>query len=198
MLVKKKDGSLTFCIDYREVNATTQKDIYPLPRTYMCLDAMPGAQWFSTFDLRSSYHQVAMKPDDADKTAFICREGQFKFTAMPFGLWNAGATFQRSSDMIMTGLAYEVCFVYLDDAIVFSSTFEEHFTRLWLVLSKLRDAGLKLKPRKCTMLQKQVSFMGHVVSGKGIETDPETVQVVADWPVPVNLREVRSFVGLCS
>ena len=198
VLVKKKDGSLRCCIDYRQVNATTRKDAYPLPRTDMCLDAMSGAQWFSTFDLRSSYHQVAMKPEDADKTAFICREGQFKFTTMPFGLCNAGATFQRLMDMIMAGLAYEVCLVYLDDVIVFSSTVEEHFTRLRLVLSKLRDAGLKLKPSKCRLLQKQVSFLGHVVSGEGIETDPEKVRVVADWPVPVNLREVRSFVGLCS
>jgi len=108
------------------------------------------------------------------------------------------ATFQRLIDMIMAGLAYEVCLVYLDGVIVFSSTFEEHFTRLRLVLSKLRDAGLKLKPSKCSLLQKQVSFLGHVVSGEGIKTDPEKVRVVADWPVPVNLREVRSFVGLCS
>ena len=117
----------------------------------MCLDAMSGAQWFSTFDLRSSYHQAAMKPGDADKTAFIRREGQFKFTTIPFGLCNTGATFQRLMDMIMAGLAYEVCLVYLDDVIVFSSTVEEHFTRLRLVLSKLRDSGLKLKPSKCSL-----------------------------------------------
>ena len=198
VLVKKKDGSLRCCIDYRQVNAATRKDAYPLPRTDMCLDAMSGARWFSTFDLRSSYHQVAMKPEDADKTAFICKEGQFKFTTMPFGLCNAGATFQQQMDMLMAGLAYEVCLVYLDDVIVFSSSVEEHIKRLRLVLSKLRDAGLKLKPSKCSLLQKQVSFLGHVVSGEGIRTDVEKGRVVADWPVPVNLREVRSFVGLCS
>jgi len=119
VLVKKKDGSLRCCIDYRQVNAATRKDAYPLPRTDMCLDAMSGARWFSTFDLRSSYHQVAMKPEDADKTAFICKEGQFKFTTMPFGLCNAGATFQRLMDMLMAGLTYEVCLLYLDDMIVF-------------------------------------------------------------------------------
>jgi len=139
-----------------------------------------------------------MKPEDADKTAFICKEGQIKFTTMPFGLCNAGATFQRMMDMLMAGLAYEVCLVYLADVIVFSSSVEEHIKRLRLVLSKQRDAGLKLKPSKCSLLQKQVSFLGHVVSGEGIRTDPEKVRVVADWPVPVNLREVRSFVGLCS
>ena len=125
VLVKKKDGSLRCCIDYRQVNAATRKDAYPLPRTDVCLDAMSGARWFSTFDLRSSYHQVAMKPDDADKTAFICREGQFKFTTMPFNLCNAGATFQRLMDIIMAGLAYEVCLLYLDDVIVFSSSIED-------------------------------------------------------------------------
>ena len=197
VLVKKKDGTLRCCIDYRQVNAVTKKDAYPLPRTDMCLDAMAGARWFSTFDLRSSYHQVAMEPDDADKTAFICREGQFKFKTMPFGLCNAGATFQRLMDMVMAGLAFDICLVYLDDVIVFSSTVEGHFERLRSVLSRLCNAGLKLKPSKCRLLQKHVSFLGHVVSEDGIGTDPEKVRAIMEWPTPINLREVRSFVGLC-
>jgi len=157
VLVKKKDGSLRCCVDYRQLNTATRKDAYPLPRTDMCLDAMSGARWFSAFDLRSSYHQVAMKEEDSDKTAFICREGQFKFKTMPFGLCNAGATFQRLMDMVMSGLAFEVCLVYLDDVIVFSTTIDEHFRRLSAVLTRLRDAGLKLKPSKCRLLQKHVA-----------------------------------------
>jgi len=198
VLVKKKDGSLRCCVDYRQLNSLTKKDAYPLPRTDMCLDAMSGARWFSTFDLRSSYHQVAMKEEDSEKTAFICREGQFKFTTMPFGLCNAGATFQRLMDMVMSGLAFEVCLVYLDDVIVFSSTMDEHFDRLRSVLTRLKGAGLKLKPSKCRLLQKHVAFLGHIVSENGISTDPDKVRAVTDWPVPTNLREVRSFVGLCS
>jgi len=164
----------------------------------MCLDAMSGARWFSTFHLKSSYHQVAMKEEDSDKTAFICREGQFKFKTMPFGLCNAGATFQRLMDMVISGLAFEVCLVYLNDVIVFSTTIDEHFRQLSAVLTRLRDAGLKLKPSKCRLLQNHVAFLGHIVSENGISTDPEKVRAVADWPTPTNLREVRSFVGLCS
>ena len=198
VLVKKKDGSLRCCVDYRQLNSLTRKDAYPLPRTDMCLDAMSGARWFSTFDLRSSYHQVAMEEEDSDKTAFVCREGQFKFKTMPFGLCNAGATFQRLMDMVMSGLAFEVCLVYLDDVIVFSSTMDEHFQRLTAVLTRLRDTGLKLKPSKCQLLQKHVAFLGHIVSEDGVSTDPEKVRAIMDWPTPDNLREVRSFVGLCS
>ena len=198
VLVKKKNGSLRCCVDYRQLNSATRKGAYPLPRTDMCLDAMSGARWFSTFDLRSSYHQVAMNEEDSDKTAFICREGQFKFKTMPFGLCNAGATFQRLMDMVMSGLAFEVCLVYLDDVIVFSTTIDEHFRRLSAVLTRLRDAGLKLKPSKCRLLQKHVAFLGHIVSENGVSTDPEKVRAVADWPAPTTLREVRSFVELCS
>ena len=194
VLVKKNDGTLRCCIDYRQVNSATKKDAYPLPRTDMCLDAMAGARWFSTFDLRSSYHQVAMEPKDANKTAFICREGQFRFKTMPFGLCNAGATFQRLMDMVMAGLAFDVCLVYLDDVIVFSATMEEHFVRLRSVLSRLREAGLSAK---CRLLQRHVCFLGHVVSESGVGTDPEKVMAITEWPVPTNLREVRSFVGLC-
>jgi len=198
VLVTKKDGSLRCCVDYQQLNTATRKDAYPLPRTDMCLDAMYGARWFSTFDLRSSYHQVAMKEEDSDKTAFICREGQFKFKTMPFGLCNVGATFQRLMDMVMSGLAFEVCLVYLDDVIVFSTTIDEHFRRLSAILTRLRDAGLKLKHSKYRLLQKHVAFLGHIVSANGISTNPEKVRAVADWPTPTNVRKVRSFVGLCS
>ena len=198
VLVKKKDGSLRCCVDYRQVNTLTKKDAYPLPRTDMCLDAMSGACWYSTFDLRSSYHQVVMKEEDSEKTAFICREGQFKFKTMPFGLCNAGATFQRLMDLVMSGLNFEVCLVYLDDVIVFSSTMNEHFDRLRVVLSRLKGAGLKLKPSKCHLLQKHVAFLGHIVSEGGVSTDPEKIRAVTEWPVPTHLREVRAFVGLCS
>ena len=107
VLVKKKDGSLRCYVDYRQLNSLTRKDAYPLPRTDMCLDAMSGARRFSTFDLRRSYHQVAMEDKDSDKTAFVCREGQFKFKTMPFGLRDAGATFQPWMYMVMSGLAFD-------------------------------------------------------------------------------------------
>ena len=158
---------------------------------------MAGAQWFSTFDLRSSYHQVELEPEDRDKTTFICRDGSFHFITMPFGLCNAGATFQRLMDVIMSGLAFEACLVYLDDIIVFSSTLDQHMDRLTAVLKRLQDAGLKLKPSKCDVLRKSVEFLGHIVSAGVIGPHPQKIAAVADWPPCENLRDLRAFLGLC-
>ena len=196
VLVKKKDGSYRCCIDYRQLNSVTKKDVYPLPRIDDCLDAMSSATLFSTFDLRSSYHQVQVAPQDRDKTTFICPRGMYRYRAMPFGLCNAGSTFQRLMDVIMSELHLDVCLVYLDDIILFSRTVDEHLERLVRVLSRLRAAGLKLKPEKCSLMQKSVSFLGHVVSGDGIATDPQKTKIVTDWPVPSSVKEVRSFLGL--
>jgi len=197
VLVRKKDGSTRCCIDYRQVNALTRKDAYPLPRTDACLDAMAGAVWFSVFDLRSSYHQVPLDPKSADATAFICSEGLFRYRTMPFGLCNAGATFQRLMDIVMSGLTYDICLTYLDDVIVFGSTIQEQFSRLRQVLERLQKAGLKLKPSKCSLLVKSVSFLGHTVSEGAIGVDYEKIRHVVEWPVPRTLRETRGFLGLC-
>ena len=196
VLVKKKDGSLRCCIDYRQLNSVTKKDVYPLPRIDDCLDAMSSASLFSTFDLRSSYHQVEVAPQDRDKTTFICPRGMYRYRTMPFGLCNAGATFQRLMDVVMSGLHLDVCLVYLDDIVVFSKTTEEHLERLVRILGRLQSAGLKLKPEKCCLMQRSVSFLGHVVSDQGIATDPEKTKMVTEWPVPNSVKEVRSFLGL--
>jgi len=196
VLAKKKDGTLRCCIDFRQLNDITRKDAYPLPRTDACLDAMSGSKFFSTFDLRSGFHQVAMAPEDADKTAFITRRGMFRFRTMPFGLCNAVATFQRLMDLTLSGLNLEICLAYLDDIIVFSSTPEHHLERLEKVLRRLQEANLKLKPSKCSLMQTEVSFLGHVVNGSGISTDPEKIKLIEQWPTPNNLRELRGFLGL--
>jgi hypothetical protein len=122
VLVRKKDGSYRCCIDYRQINTVTRQDAYPLPRIDVCLDVMAKAKWFSTFDLRSSYHQVSINANDRDNTAFICPRGMFRFRTMPFGLCNAGASFQRLMDFFLCGLHPEICLVYLDDIIVFSES----------------------------------------------------------------------------
>jgi len=138
---------------------------------------MASAKWFYTFDLRSSYHQVQVQECDLDKTAFICPPGMYRFKTMPFGLCNAGATFQRLMDIIMSGLNMNVCLVYLDDIICFSSTIEEHLESLTTVLQRLLSSGLKLKPEKCALFQKSVSFLGHVISDAGIGTDPKKIKI---------------------
>jgi len=198
VLVRKKDGALRFCVDYRAVNNVTYQDIYHLPCVDSCLDALHGAKWFSTLDLRSGYYNIPVSLQDRDKTAFVTPKGCSRFTVMPFGLTCAPGVFQRLMDMVLAGLSYETCLVYLDDVIVFGSTFEELSHRTEAVFQRIRDAKLKLKPSKCSFFRWEVSFLGFVVSAAGIETQPEKVKCIVDWPTPSNLHEVRSFMGICS
>jgi len=197
VLVTKRDGSIRFCVDYRKLNLITKKDVYPLPRIDTCLDTLSGAVWFSTFDLRSGFHQVKVHPRDSNKTTFICHRGTFRFPRMPFGLCNAPATFQRLMDTVLMGLNFDICLAYLDDIIVFSRDLPSHMERLERLFQRLREANLKLKPSKCHMLQKSVAFLGYTVSGEGISTDPSKIEAVENWPTPTNLRQSRAFVGLC-
>ena len=196
VLAKKRDGTLRCCIDYRQLNAVTRKDVYPLPRINDCLDTMASASYFSTFDLRSSYHQVEVALQDRDKTTFICPRGMYRYKTMPFGLCNAPSTFQRLMDVALSGLHLEVCLVYLDDIIIFSKSVDEHLERLVRVLDRLRSAKLKLKPEKCSLFQRSISFLGHVISAEGVATDPAKTKAVSEWPVPTSVKEVRSFLGL--
>lgn len=198
VIVKKKDGTSRFCVDYRGLNELTRKDAYPLPRIDTCLDTLGGAKYFSTFDLRSGYHQIEMAVEDADKTSFVTRLGTFRFKVLPFGLCNAGASFQRVMDVALSGLNFEILLVYLDDIILFSESISSHLLRLEQLFQRLRFANLKLKPSKCYLLQTEVAFLGHQVSSQGIATDPFKIEMVKEWPVPKNLTEVRSFVGLAS
>jgi hypothetical protein len=142
VLVRKKDNSLRFCIDYRRLNEITYKDTYPLPRIESCLGALDGASWFSTLDLRSGYWQVRQDPRDADKTAFLTRRGCFRFKVLSFGLTNAPSLFQRLMDLVLSGLTWDTCLVYIDDIILFARDFDEHVRRLGLVLQRLREANL--------------------------------------------------------
>ena len=198
VLVRKKDGTLRFCVDYRKLNALTRKDAYPLPRIDDALDTLAGSKWFTTLDLISGYWQVEMSDDDREKTAFCTPDGLFEFNVMPFGLCNAPATFQRLMDAVLAGLQWSSCLVYLDDVIIPGKDFEDHLQNIRVVLERLRQAGLKLHPTKCHFGKKQVTFLGHIVSEDGVATDPQKISKVASWPVPISQHKVRQFLGLAS
>lgn len=198
VLVKKKDGTTRFCVDYRKLNSVTKKDAYPLPRIDDCFDSLRGANWFCTLDLRSGYWQIPMARESIEKTAFVTKYGLFEFLVMPFGLTNAPATFERLMERVLNGLQWTQCLVYIDDIIVFGTTFRETLEHLVNVFERLKDAKLTCKSKKCELFRRSVKFLGHVVSADGLKCDPDKVKAVAEWPVPRTVRDVRSFLGLAS
>ena len=198
LFVKKKDGSMRMCVDYRALNKLTIKNRYPLPRIDDLLDRLHGAKFFSKIDLASGYHQIPIKPEDTHKTAFRTRYGHYEFLVLPFGLCNAPATFQRMMNDIFRDHLDRFVLVYLDDILIFSKTAEEHERHVRTVLELLRKHKLYAKMKKCEFGRTGVEFLGHVVSSEGIATDPHKIDAVKAWPVPKTLTDVRSFLGLAS
>ena len=182
-------------MDYRALNSVTKRDLYPLPRCDDILESLSGAQWFSHLDLLRGYWQIDVAEEDREKTAFATPDGLYQFCKLSFGLTNAPACFMRAMHLILKGLCWSDCLVYLDDIIVFGRTLQEHRERLSLVLSRLTEAGLKINPKKCKLLCEQVVVLGHVVSREGISTDPEKIRVIKEWPEPVDESQLRAFLG---
>ena len=196
VLVQKKDGGLRFCIDLRELNNRTVKDNYSLPKIDHHLEQLIGAEWFTTLDLKSGYWQVELEEHCKPYTAFTCGPlGFYECNLMPFGASNAPATFQRLMENCLGDLNLKWCVVYLDDIIVFARTADEHLDRLRAVFEKLRQANLKLKCSKCNFFKKEIIYLGHHVSSKGIACDPKKIEVVKKWPKPETVNDVRSFLG---
>ncbi|UYV62930.1 hypothetical protein LAZ67_2002542, partial [Cordylochernes scorpioides] len=198
VLVRKKDGSVRFCVDYRGLNKMTKKDVYPLPRVDDALDCLKGANIYSTIDLKAGYWQIGIDEADREKTAFITPDGLFEFKVMPFGLCNAPATFERMMDNLLKGLRWTICLCYLDDVVIFADNFPDHLRRLEVVLNCFKRAGLKLNPGKCSFGASNIKILGHQVDKDGIRPDDDKIKAVSQFPIPKNLQQLRSFLGLSS
>ncbi|XP_073046190.1 uncharacterized protein [Primulina eburnea] len=196
LFVKKKDGSMRMCIDYRELNKITIKNKYPLPRIYDLFDQLKVASVFSKLDLRSSYHQLKVKTEDISKTAFRTRYGHYEFTVMPFGLTNAPAVFMDLMNRVFKPFLDKFVVVFIDDILVYSSSEEDHKEHLRLILQKLREKELYTKFKKCEFWLESVAFLGHIISAAGVSVDPKKVEAISDWPRQNNVTEIRSFLGL--
>lgn len=197
VLVRKKDKSLRLCVDYRQLNANTVKDAYPLPRIDEALEAISNSKYFSSIDLAQGYYQVAIDDADIPKTAFrVGTGGLYEYLRMPFGLCNSPGTFQRLMEACLGEVNFDILLIYLDDILVFSPTIEEHLKRLDFVFGRLKEHGLKMKPSKCHFFQKEANFLGHVVSEHGISTDPEKTRVIKGWQIPQTEKQLRQFLGL--
>jgi transposase InsO family protein len=197
VVVTKKNGDIRMCVDYRKLNSVTSRPIFPIPDAQQLFDTLDGSSYFSTLDLSQGYHQVPVAAEDIQKTAFTTRRGQFEYLRMPFGLCSAPATFQMLMHTVLRNENWVKCLIYLDDVLIFGKNIEEHDARLRSVLQKIREAGLKLSPEKCHLFQKEVAYLGHIVSSKGIQTSREKIEKVNNFRSPSNGDELRSFLGLC-
>ncbi|KAL2230223.1 UNVERIFIED_CONTAM: Transposon Tf2-12 polyprotein [Sesamum indicum] len=196
LFVKKKDGSMRLCVDYRQLNRVTVKNKYPLPRIDDLLDQLKGATIFSKIDLRSGYWQLRIAENDIPKTAFRTRYGHYEFLVMPFGLTNAPAAFMALMNRTFQEYLDHFVIVFIDDILVYSKDRDEHEQHLRIVLQILKEKELYAKLSKCEFWVNQVIFLGHVVSGDGVMPDPSKVKAIMEWRVPKNATEVRSFLGL--
>ena len=191
VLVQKKDGGLRFCIDLRKLNEQTIKDAYSLPQIDKTLDSLQGSQWFSSLDLKSGHWQVKMDEESKPLTTFTVRPlGFYECERMPFGLTHAPATFQRLMETCLGDLNLHWCIIYLDDIVIFSKDLASHLERLKAVFLKLEEAGLKLKPSKCELFQRQLAYLGHVISAKGVATNEGEIKAIKNWPTLTNTTEV--------
>jgi len=198
VLVPKKDGTLRFCVDYGLLNVVTKKDSYLLPRMYECIDSLSKATIFSTLDCNAVYWQVPIAPEDREKTAFVCHEGAFQYKRMPFGLTNAPAKLQRALDIILSGVKWQSCLIYLDDVIVASNSEKEHIGHVDHVLRLLREAGVTLRLPKCRLFRTTLEYLGHEIKPGRLGVMDAHTRALRKAHFPTTRTHVRSFVGMCN
>lgn len=197
---KKTDASgkkkVRLVIDYRKLNEKTIPDKFPIPQIEEILDNLGRSTYFTTLDLKSGFHQIEMDAKDMGKTAFSADGGHYEFTRMPFGLMNAPATFQRAMNAVLGGLIGKICYVYLDDIIIFGESLEKHLENIKDVFRRLIENNLKIQLDKCEFLKRETEFLGHVVTPEGVKPNPDKVEQIVNWPLPTTQTQIKQFLGL--
>lgn len=197
---KKPDASgiakFRVVVDFRNLNAKTIDQRWPLPNITDLLDKLGKCQYFTTLDLASGFHQIQMEEKDIEKTAFSTENGHYEFLRMPFGLKNAPATFQKVMDGILRGIQNEKCLVYLDDIIIFSTSLQEHLERLREVFKRLRESNFKIQLDKSEFLRREVAYLGHMVTPDGVRPNPDKILAIKNYPIPTTTKQIKGFLGL--
>ena len=197
LFVKKSDGGLRFCIDYRRLNALTRKDAYPIPRIDELLSRVSKAKIFTKLDIRAAFNRIRIDPASEEYTTFRTRYGSYKCKVLPFGLCNGPGTYQRYMNDVLLDYLDNFCMAYLDDILIYSESVEEHQAHVESVLKRLQEAGLQADIKKCEFHVTRTRYLGYIITTEGIEADPEKVEPLRNWKYPRTVTAVRSFLGFC-
>lgn len=189
---------MRFCIDYMALNKVTTKDAFPIPNIQDCIDTLGGNTFFSSLDMASGYWQVLVDERDRHKTAFTTKYGLYEHVRLPFGLCNSPATFGRVIQEVLRGLTWKECLAYLDDVIILGRDMLSHTRNLSSVISRFEKFNLKLKAQKCELYQKEIKFLGKLVSQNGISVNPESIEIIMKWPIPKDTKQLESFLGFAN